>query len=73
MTKKRNSTRPVESNPRTIEWHAAVSNPVVALAMSSYACLSVLAAAGVDVEAAAAAIVVVLLVVSKVCTELRLR
>ncbi len=73
MTKKRRPAKPVGSGPRRIEWRAAVTDPVVMLAMSSYACLSALAAAGVDVETAAAAIVVVLLAVSKVCTKLRLQ
>lgn len=43
----------------------------VALALTSYLCLSVLTtAAGVDVTAGAGAIVAVLLAVSKVCASL---
>lgn len=50
-----------------------MSDPVVVLAVSAFACLNVLAAAGVDVETAAAAVIAVLLTVSKVCTTLGLQ
>ena len=73
MTKKRKSAKPVGSRPQGVRWRVAVSDPVVVLAVSAFACLNVLAAAGVDVETAAAAVIAVLLTVSKVCTTLGLQ
>ena len=71
MAKKQPPATPADSKGTTHSRYAAVCMVAVALALTSYLCLSVLTtAAGVDVTAGAGAIVAVLFAVSKVCSSL---
>lgn len=70
MVKKRPPATPADSTHPANSRYAAICMVAVALALTSYMCLSVLTAAGVDVTTGAGAIVAVLLAVSKVCSSL---